>query len=82
MRAAGFRSACSEANGREPEVTWPSGIQAETMDTDGDPNCLDYIWLQGEAKAKSATVMANEPAEDDPTLYPSDHFALLAEVEF
>jgi len=28
MRAAGFRSAFSEANQTEPEVTWPSGLLA------------------------------------------------------
>ncbi|MGH2512201.1 MAG: endonuclease/exonuclease/phosphatase family protein, partial [Candidatus Limnocylindrales bacterium] len=28
LRAAGFRSAFFEANGAEPAVTWPSGLQA------------------------------------------------------
>jgi hypothetical protein len=51
------------------------------MDTDGDPNCLDYVWLTGRARAVSARVAANEHAPGDPTLYPSDHFALVAEVE-
>ena len=81
MTAAGYRSSMREANGAEPAVTWPSGIQAETMDRDGDPNCLDYIWLWGRARAISAWVAANEHAEGDSTLYPSDHFALVAEVE-
>ena len=47
MVGAGFRSAYAEANGGEPAVTWPSGLQAPAMDTDGDPSCLDYIWLRG-----------------------------------
>ena len=47
MGAAGFRSAYVEANGAEPAVTWPSGLQAPAMDTDGDPDCLDYIWVRG-----------------------------------
>ena len=81
MRAAGYRSAFYEANGAEPAVTWPSGIQAETMDTDGDPNCLDYIWLGGSARAVSARLAANEHPAADPTLYPSDHFAIVAVVE-
>lgn len=81
MAAAGFRSASLEANGREPGVTWPSGIQAPTMDTDGEPNCLDYIWVRGSIRVLSAAVAANEHAPEDPTLYPSDHFALVADVE-
>ncbi len=81
MAAAGFRSASLEANGREPAVTWPSGIQAPTMDTDGDPNCLDYIWVRGEIRVLAAAVAANEHAPGDPTLYPSDHFAIVTDVE-
>ncbi len=81
MREAGWRSAFFEANGCEPPVTWPSGIQADTMDTDGDPNCLDYIWLNGRVSAVSASLAANQPPPNDPTLYPSDHFAVVAELE-
>ena len=53
MRAAGFRSAYAEANGAEPAVTWPSGLQAPAMDTDGDPDCLDYIWVRGAVRGRS-----------------------------
>jgi endonuclease/exonuclease/phosphatase family metal-dependent hydrolase len=81
MTGAGYRSAFKEANGAEPAVTWPSGIQAETMDTDGDPNCLDYIWLSGSARALTARLACNEAVAGDATLYPSDHFAIVAEVD-
>lgn len=81
MRDAGYRSAFFEANGAEPAVTWPSGIQAPTMDTEGDPNCLDYVWLRGRGRAAAAWLAANAHAESDQTLYPSDHFAVVAEVE-
>ena len=47
MIDGGFRSAYREANGAEPDVTWPSGLQAPAMDTDGEPGCLDYIWVSG-----------------------------------
>lgn len=82
MLDAGYRSAFHEANGREPEVTWPSGIQAETMDTEGEPNCLDYIWLKGQGKVTRARVAANEHPAADPTIYPSDHFAVVARLAF
>ena len=82
MRDAGFRSAHVEANGGEPEVTWPSGIQAPGMDEDGDPGCLDYVWLRGPIAAESCRVVFDRPSVDDPTLFPSDHFGLVAQVRF
>ena len=81
MLAEGFASAYYEVHDDEPAVTWPSGIQSPTMDTDGDPNCLDYIWVKGEIGVLTARVACNQPAPRDPTLYPSDHFALVAEVD-
>jgi endonuclease/exonuclease/phosphatase family metal-dependent hydrolase len=80
MRAAGYRSAYAEANGDDPPVTWPSGIQAPGMDTDGDPGCLDYIWLRGAVRATDARLAFDRPAVGDPTLYPSDHLGLAAHV--
>jgi len=81
MRAAGFRSAYAEANGADPAVTWPSGIQAPGMDTDGEPACLDYIWIRGSVRAMEARLTFDRPAAGDPTLYPSDHFGLAARLE-
>jgi endonuclease/exonuclease/phosphatase family metal-dependent hydrolase len=81
MAAAGFRSAFAEANGAEPAVTWPSGLQAPAMDTDGEPDCLDYIWLRGAARAVAARLVFDRPHPDDPSLYPSDHFGVAAQVE-
>jgi endonuclease/exonuclease/phosphatase family metal-dependent hydrolase len=81
MTAAGFRSAFAEANGAEPAVTWPSGLRAPAMDTDGEPSCLDYIWLRGAATALDARLWADRPAVDDATLYPSDHLGIVATVD-
>jgi endonuclease/exonuclease/phosphatase family metal-dependent hydrolase len=81
MREAGFRSAYLEANGDEPAVTWPSGIQAPGMDTDGEPGCLDYIWLRGRLRATACRLAFDRPAVGDPTLYPSDHLGLVARVK-
>ena len=80
LRSHRFRSAYFEANGEEPAVTWPSGIQAPGMDTDGDPGCLDYIWLRGAVRATSARLAFDRPAVGDPTLYPSDHLGLEAHL--
>ena len=82
MTAAGFRSAHLEANGAEPAVTWPSGIQAPGVDTEGPAECLDYIWLRGAATAEACRLAFDRPAAGDPTLYPSDHLGLVATVRF
>jgi endonuclease/exonuclease/phosphatase family metal-dependent hydrolase len=81
MRGDGFRSAFAEANGAEPAVTWPSGIQAPGMDTDGDPACLDYIWVRGDVRVASARLAFDRAHPDDPTLLPSDHFGISALLE-
>lgn len=81
MRAAGYRSAYAEANGAEPAVTWPSGLQAPAMDTDGEPSCLDYIWVHGAVAVSAARLVFDRPDTDDPTLYPSDHLGISAHLE-
>jgi endonuclease/exonuclease/phosphatase family metal-dependent hydrolase len=81
LRAAGFRSAYAAANGGEPAVTWPSGLQAPAMDTDGQPECLDYIWVRGEVRVDAARLVFDRPDPEDPTLYPSDHLGIAAQLE-
>ena len=80
MREAGFRSAHAEANGAEPAVTWPSGLWAPAMDDDGEPDCLDYVWLRGAVEVEEARLVFHRPAVGDPTLYPSDHLGVAARV--
>jgi endonuclease/exonuclease/phosphatase family metal-dependent hydrolase len=81
MRDAGFRSAFADANAAEPAVTWPSGLQAPAMDTDGDPDCLDYIWVRGAVRVVDARLAFDRPHPEDPTLYPSDHLGISAHLE-
>ena len=69
------------ANGHEPAYTWPSGLQAEAMDTDGDPECLDYIWVRGEVRVVDCRLAWDRPDIADPTLYPTDHLGLSAHLE-
>lgn len=80
MIAARYRSAYAEANSAEPAVTWPSGLVAPAMDTDGDPDCLDYIWLGGAVQAAACRLAFDRPAVGDPTLYPSDHVGIAARL--
>jgi endonuclease/exonuclease/phosphatase family metal-dependent hydrolase len=80
MTAAGFRSAYLEANGAEPDVTWPSGLDAPAKDTDGPAGCLDYIWVRGSIAVESCRLVFDRPAVGDPTLYPSDHLGISARL--
>jgi endonuclease/exonuclease/phosphatase family metal-dependent hydrolase len=80
MRSAAFRSAYAEARGDDPAVTWPSGLQAPAMDTDGDPSCFDYVWIRGAVEVEDARLFADRPAVGDPTLYPSDHLGVAARL--
>ncbi len=81
VRGAGFRSAFLEVNGAEPAVTWPSGLRGPAIDTDGDPSCLDYVFVRGSVLVLDARLWADRPAAHDPGLYPSDHFGIVATVE-
>jgi len=81
MVAAGFRSAHAEANGREPTVTWPSGLQAPAMDMDGDPDCLDYIWVSKAVRVVDARLAWDRPDPEDSTLYASDHLGIAAHLQ-
>jgi endonuclease/exonuclease/phosphatase family metal-dependent hydrolase len=80
MTAAGYRSAFAEANGNEPDVTWPSGLESPAPDEDGDPRCLDYIWLRGTVGVESSRLAFDRPAVGDPGLFPSDHLGLSARL--
>src|SRR4026208_645605 len=64
--AGGFRSVCAAVHGKDPDVTWPSGLQAPAMDTDGIPECLDYIWIRGALRATDARLIFDRPAADAP----------------
>jgi nocturnin len=80
MTDAGFRSSFHEANGREPDVTWPSGLEAPAKDADGEPGCLDYVWVRGAIEVESCRLAFDRPAVGDPGLYPSDHLGISARL--
>jgi endonuclease/exonuclease/phosphatase family metal-dependent hydrolase len=42
---------------------------------------LDYIFVNDGVSVKACDVVLNKPAPHDPTLYPSDHFGLMATLE-
>jgi endonuclease/exonuclease/phosphatase family metal-dependent hydrolase len=79
MLAAGYRSASVEANGSEPPVTWPSGLEPPAPG-EYDPGCFDYIWVRGPVRVRSCRLVFDRPDVDDPGLLPSDHFGVAAHL--
>eukprot|EP00743_Colponemidia_sp_Colp-15_P003244 GILK01003504.1.p1 GENE.GILK01003504.1~~GILK01003504.1.p1 ORF type:complete len:263 (+),score=25.95 GILK01003504.1:157-945(+) len=78
----GYKSAYKSVHGWEPKYTFPSGLQAPTMDTD-PAGTFDYIWFKGDgAVAISALVVGDQPLPTDSTIYPSDHLGIVAELDF
>lgn len=42
--------------------------------------CIDYIWVAGPLQVLESGVCFNQPSPDDPTLWPSDHMGVWADV--
>jgi endonuclease/exonuclease/phosphatase family metal-dependent hydrolase len=76
---AGFRSATREAGMGDPG-TFGSGLVAPTIYR-GPKACIDYLLVRGFAGVVSAGLAFDQPAADDPGLYPSDHLGLVADLE-
>ena len=81
-----WKSVGVTVNGKEFEKTFPSGIQAPHMDkpANGKGYCLDYMmhkWNKPKnVFPKSLKRVGTKPKKGDDTIYASDHFGLLAEI--
>ena len=42
--------------------------------------CIDYIWIAGPLRVIESGVCFNKPSPDDPTLWPSDHMGVRADL--
>jgi endonuclease/exonuclease/phosphatase family metal-dependent hydrolase len=43
--------------------------------------CIDYIWVSPSIKVHATGLCFNEPAKDNPDLWPSDHVGVWADIE-
>jgi len=84
-----FRSAHEVAQGRDPDRTWPSPLisTVDVMRAFGVPSLppdysgtLDYIFVSQGVEVQEARVVFNQPDAADETLYPSDHFGMMARL--
>ncbi len=73
-----------------PTQTEPTAF-TPLQDTDGTVShpywdrldrCIDYIWVTGQLRVEASGVCFNRPDENDPTLWPSDHAGVWADLQF
>jgi endonuclease/exonuclease/phosphatase family metal-dependent hydrolase len=71
-----FRSAHKEANGTEPEITYPTRLRNSGA-LDDEFLCLDYVWVRGKVMVEGSRRF-DECGEGD--MWASDHYPLYAEL--
>lgn len=91
-----FASAYAAVHGREPDWTCPTPLGYSgwahwvksfllSLMTNHQlklwRGTLDYIFVNSHIRVNDGRVILNQPAPDDPTLYPSDHVGLAATLE-
>lgn len=65
---------------RAIDVMIAAGFRSAYREATGSPP-VDYLWVRGDARVVAAHTAAGEPSPDDPTLFASDHLALVATLE-
>jgi endonuclease/exonuclease/phosphatase family metal-dependent hydrolase len=74
---------------RPTQTTTPTAF-TPLSDTDGTishpywprmDRCIDYIWVSEAIEVVASEVCLNRPASDDPTLWPSDHAGVWADLK-
>jgi endonuclease/exonuclease/phosphatase family metal-dependent hydrolase len=82
--AACLRSAYAAVHGREPDRTFPTPFMDEKRGRPGPPPrpaTLDYLFVSPDSITVTAADLAfTAPAAGAPTLYPSDHYGLVADL--
>jgi endonuclease/exonuclease/phosphatase family metal-dependent hydrolase len=80
LMAARFRpsqtrhTAFTPLTGKRREPTHPEWPRMD--------RCIDYIWIDGPLEVRASEVCFDRPSAADPTLYPSDHAGVWADLEF
>jgi endonuclease/exonuclease/phosphatase family metal-dependent hydrolase len=71
-----YSSAYEQYNGQEPEFTWPTPLlQADPTRTE----MIDYVFYDpSKFQVDHCELIGTYPAVNDESLYPSDHFGILA----
>ena len=73
----------------KPSQTKPTAF-TPLADEDGEPShpywdrldrCIDYVWVSGTLEVRESMVCFDKPSPTDPTLWPSDHAGVWADIE-
>jgi len=70
---------------REPTAFTPladEGGSVSHPDRTRMDRCIDYIWVAGAIRIVASGVCFNQPSPEDPSLWPSDHIGVWADLEF
>ena len=70
---------------REPTAFTPladSDGSVSHPDRPRTDRCIDYIWVAGAIRIVDSGVCFNQPSSEDPSLWPSDHIGVWADLEF
>ena len=78
---ATLTSAYPAIHGAEPEYTYPTPL-VEDYNDPASYHCIDYLFTSPSIQVRDIRLICDEPSPDDPTLYPSDHYGLLATISF
>ena len=73
-----YTSAYAAHNGREPPYTCPTPLSAEWQ----KPwrGTLDYLFVNRYLRVLDCRLILDQPSLDNPKIYPSDHFGIVALV--
>ncbi|MBI2913014.1 MAG: endonuclease/exonuclease/phosphatase family protein [Chloroflexi bacterium] len=74
---ARFRSAHEAVHGREPEKTWSTPVNTFDPSPHGT---LDYVYVSEQFRIVDAGLAFDQPAPEDPDLFPSDHLGVFARL--
>ncbi len=75
---ARMRSAYAAVHGEEPAYTDPTPLRSPGSE---QRKTLDYIFVSPQVRVLDARLTFDQAAPDDPSLYPSDHFGLMADIQ-
>lgn len=68
-------------HGHEPPRTFPTPLRPDVYARAGAGVCLDYIFVdQATLTVRDCRVALDQPDTDDPSLFPSDHAGLVADL--